>query len=161
MSNVRRKFEEHRVRATVPDGKFALPDKQIFEYHKKEIIARSGKEFEEWLGMKIEDITTENIKSVVDTLKKEIKFSIDLRLLEFIRIVYFHPALKGRDWEEMYAIVHNLKIPVYEGPYVFANPVPVRGDKLEVDIPNEEWYNRIENASANFLPGLIKKILDS
>ena len=94
------------------------------------------------------------------TLRKEIKIVNDERVVDFVRIIFFHSELKGRDKEELYAIIHNSNIPIYEGTYNFLNPIPVRGDKLEVEISDKEWIQRIENASANFIPGLIKKIID-
>ena len=156
----RKKLSEYEFRTGVPDGKFALPDKKIFEYKIQEIREKRRSEFEEWLGMKIEDINSSNMAHVMATLRKEIKIVNDERVVDFVRIIFFHSELKGRDKEELYAIIHNSNIPIYEGTYNFLNPIPVRGDKLEVEISDKEWIQRIENASANFIPGLIKKIID-
>ena len=155
----RRKLEENDKRSGPPDGKFALPDKQIFEYRKQEIRERSRTVFEEWSGVKIEHISSKNIRRLLDMVKKEIKFNIDQKTLEIVRIIFFHPALQGRDWEELYGIIHNQEIPVYEGRFLFAEPIPVRGDKLQVEISKEDWVKRIENASSNFMPELIKKVM--
>ena len=155
----RRKLAEHKERTSFPDGKFALPDKQIFEYRKQEIRERSKDIFEEWSGMKVEEISTEKIPFLLELLKKELKISSDLRTLELVRIVFFHPALQGRAWEELYAIINNQGLEVYEGSYLFTKPIPVRGDKLQAEISKEEWVKRVENASVNFLPDLIKKFM--
>ena len=95
----RKKLSEYEFRTGVPDGKFALPDKKIFEYKIQEIREKRRSEFEEWLGMKIEDINSSNMAHVMATLRKEIKIVNDERVVDFVRIIFFHSELKGRDLE--------------------------------------------------------------
>jgi hypothetical protein len=155
----KKKLAENEMKFNIPYGIPASSDKKIFQHTIGVLWKKIGNEFEKVFGQKIEEIDSKSIKKVLNTLIQRIVINNDPLNLDFIKVVFFHPALKDRDWEELYAIINNQNIPIYDEPFMFSTPIPVRGDKLQVEISKEEWVSRIENASVNFLPGLINKIL--
>lgn len=155
----RRKVLERRNRFTIPDGKFALPDKQIFEHRKAEIVERVKDRLKKAFDVDYEGINEAGLNKLFGKMKDFINEHGNKLDMDIFRFIYFHPKLSERSKEEMYAIAQNLKLEIYDGEYLFANPIPVRGDRLTEDISKEAWQKRIENASVNFLPQLIQKLL--
>ncbi|OMJ81485.1 hypothetical protein SteCoe_18053 [Stentor coeruleus] len=155
----RRKVAERKNRLTIPDGKFALPDKQIFEYKKSEIAERAKVILKNQFDIEYDELNETGLNKLFLKLKNIINERGNNFDMDLFKVVYFHPKLNERVKEEMYAIAQNLKLEIYDGEYVFANPIRVRGDRLTEEISKEAWQKRIENASVNFLPQLIQKLL--
>lgn len=155
-----RKVQERKSRLTVPDGKFAQSDKKILLTWYNELCEIYAEEFNKVFGIQYNDIREENLYGIMNQIKN-IVYGTDTELVKnMVRMVYFHPSLPERMKEELYGIINNLNIEVYEPGIVSFDPIKVRGDKLKLEVSDEEWRKRLENASVNFLPELINKLMN-
>lgn len=155
-----RKVGERKVRQTIPDGKFAQSDKNIIKTWHEEIGQENQEVFANIFGIQLDDVQPENFEGLVEELKRILYHQETETVKNMVRLIYLHPKIPERNKEDLYGIINSLNIEVFETGTVSRDPIKVRGDRLSVEISDEEWKRRLENASVNFLPTLINKIMN-
>jgi hypothetical protein len=154
-----RKALERNSRFTVPDGKFAESDQKILKTWYNELSYHHKNDFFNFFGINFDSIDENSFQSLFEKLKPLVYRKKTNESLNLFRMVYFHPLIPERIKEDLYGIVQNLKFPIYEEGNTALDPVKIRGDKLSVEISEEEWKKRLENASFNFMPELVRKLM--
>ena len=156
-----RKKIERLNRFTYPDGKFAESDKKILRTWYDEVAQGNKEKFRQHFGIGFDEIKEKDFVGLFENCKGLALEHGNEDSLNLFRMVYLHPDIPKRVQEDLYGIVQNLKIPVYVDGLVATDPVKVRGDRLTETVSDEEWARRLENASINFLPQLIHKVMTS
>ena len=156
-----RKRLERMNRFTYPDGKFAESDGKILRTWYGEVAQEYRQKFGQYFGIEFDEVKEKDFAALFENCKHlALNYGNEVNLNLF-RLVYLHPDIPKRVQEDLYGIVQSLKIPVYVAGLVSTDPVKVRGDGLREEVSDKEWADRLENASINFLPELIHKVMTS